>query len=99
MVPLETPILLPASSCDNPSKSMSLSASSSAASISIGFGFRWGFGMNLFMGGVLSRIIGLGILPLLPLLLLLCHIGFLYVIYSHYDLIRRNSYIFLCIFT
>ena len=74
MVPLETPILCPASSCDNPSKSTSLNASSSASSNSIGSKSRGGLGVKLFVGGVIPNIMGFGNLPLLPHLNLWRHI-------------------------
>jgi len=65
-VPLETPILCPASSCDRPSRSTRRKASSSASSSIIGSNLCGGFGVNSFTGGVIPNMIGLGSLPLLP---------------------------------
>jgi hypothetical protein len=67
-VPLDTPILCPASSCDNPSRSTSLEASNSATSIMTGSRFPAGFGVRLFAGGITPNVIGFGNLPLLPCL-------------------------------
>ena len=66
MVPLETLIFFPASSCDSPSKSTSLSASSSAGSMYIGSVLLIGKGVNLFIVGTCPRLTGFGNLPLLP---------------------------------
>lgn len=76
MVPLETPILCPASSCDSPSKSTSLKASSSAISKNMGSKFLGGLGVKLFIGGVIPNITGFGSLPLLPHLRLRRHMVF-----------------------
>jgi len=78
IVPLEIPIFVPASSCDNPSKSTSLKASSSATSMNIGARFLAGFGVKPVIGGVIPSVTGFGNLPLLPRLLLRpCrHMGF-----------------------
>jgi len=76
-VPLETPILCPASSCDSPSRSTSLKASSSANSRNIGSMFLGGFGTKpLIGGGVAPNITGFGNLPLLPHLNLCLHMSF-----------------------
>lgn len=74
-VPLETPILCPASSCDSPSKSTSRKASSSANSKNIGSMFLGGFGMKPLIGGVVPSITGFGNLPLLPHLNLCLHMS------------------------
>ncbi len=73
MVPLETPILCPASSCDNPSKSTNRKASSSAISKNMGSRFLGGLGVKVFVGGVVPNIMGFGNLPLLPHLRLRRH--------------------------
>jgi hypothetical protein len=72
-VPRETPILCPASSCDNPSRSTSLEASNSATSIMTGSRFPAGFGVRLFTGETTPNVIGFGNLPLLPHLCLCRH--------------------------
>jgi len=72
-VPLETPILCPASSWDSPSKSTSRKASSSAISKNIGSKFLGGLGVKLFVGGVIPNIKGFGNLPLVPYLCLRLH--------------------------
>lgn len=72
-VPLDTPILCPASSCDNPSRSTSLKASNSAISITMGSKFPAGFGVRLLAGGIAPSVIGFGNLPLLPCLCLCRH--------------------------
>jgi len=72
-VPLETPILSPASSWESPSRSTSLRASSSASSIWMGSGFPWGVGVNLSVVGTFPILTGLGNLPLLPCLRLCFH--------------------------
>jgi hypothetical protein len=66
IVPLETPILCPASSCDSPSRSTSLKASSSALSMKIDPRFPGGFGVKPVIGGVIPSVTGFGNLPLLP---------------------------------
>jgi hypothetical protein len=98
-VPLETPILCPASSCDNPSRSTSLEASNSATSIMTGSRFPAGFGVRLFTGETTPNVIGFGNLPLLPHLCLCRH-----MILSVFSIPKiccrvRNFYIFLCIIT
>jgi hypothetical protein len=98
-VPLETPILCPASSCDNPSRSTSLEASNSATSIMTGSKFPAGFGVRLFTGETTPNVIGFGNLPLLPHLCLCRH-----MILSVFSILEiycgvRNFYIFLCIIT
>jgi len=77
-VPLEIPILFPASSCDSPSRSASLRASNSAISMNIGATFLDGLGIKPSIGGVIPSVTGFGNLPLLPRLLLrpFPHIGF-----------------------
>jgi len=75
-VPLETPILCPASSCDSPSKSTSLKASSSATSMDIGSKLLAGLGIKLVIGGTIPNVTGFGSLPLLPRLRLCRHIVF-----------------------
>jgi len=84
-VPLEIPILFPASSCDSPSRSTSLKASSSAISMNIGSRPLAGFGIKPFIGGVIPSVTGFGNLPLLPCLLLrpLRHIGFSLILFMH----------------
>lgn len=72
-VPLETPILFPASSCDKPSRSTSLKASSSAISRNMGLRFLGGLGIKLLMDGDILSITGFGSLPLLPHLYLCRH--------------------------
>lgn len=74
MVPLEMFIFCPASCCDRPSRSTSLRASISANSMNMGFWFIGGLGMKLVMGGMVSRLMGFGSLPLLPYLCLPLHI-------------------------
>lgn len=66
MVPLETPIFCPASSCDSPSRSTSLKASSSAMSMNMGSRFLAGFGIKPVIGGIIPSVTGFGNLPLLP---------------------------------
>jgi hypothetical protein len=98
-VPLETFILCPASSCDNPSRSTSLEASNSATSIMTGSRFPAGFGVRLFTGETTPNVIGFGNLPLLPHLCLCRHmILSLFSILEIYCSVR-NFYIFLCIIT
>ena len=72
-VPLETPILFPASSCDSPSRSTSLKASSSAKSMNMGSRLLAGFGIKPVIGGVIPSVTGFGNLPLLPRLRLRRH--------------------------
>ena len=98
-VPLEIPILCPASSCDNPSRSTSLEASNSATSIMTGSRFPAGFGVRLFTGETIPIVIGFGNLPLLPHLCLCRH-----MILSVFSILEiyycvRNFYIFLCTIT
>jgi len=69
-VPLEIPILFPASSCDSPSRSASLRASNSAISMNIGATFLDGLGVKPLIGGVIPSVTGFGNLPRLPRLLL-----------------------------
>ncbi len=66
MVPLDTPIFSPASSCERPSRSTSLRASISAGSISMGRGFVCGEGENLAIEGAFAMVIGFGKRTLLP---------------------------------
>ena len=66
IVPLDTPIFSPASSCERPSKSTSLNASISAGSMRIGCGFACGDGENVLIEGGFPMVIGFGKRPLLP---------------------------------
>jgi hypothetical protein len=91
MVPLETPIFVPACSWDKPSRSTSLSASISAGSIVMGTTAVLGWGMNWSTLGGVGMVTGLGNLPLLPLLHRLRDI------FICLFKLQRNTYIFLCI--
>jgi len=95
-VPLETPILCPASSCDNPSRSTSLEASNSATSIMTGSRFPAGFGVRLFTGETTPNVIGFGNLPLLPHLRLCRHMILSVFSIPEIYCCVRNFYIFLC---
>lgn len=91
IVPLDTPICVPACSWDKPSRSTSLMASSSAGSILIVFASAAGWGMNFCVFAGHGMVTGLGNLPLRPCLRL-----------RPYDiviccLVCHNAYIFLCI--
>jgi hypothetical protein len=92
MVPLETPIRSPATSCESSSKSTRRSASSSAGSRKRGVGFCCGFGENEVAVGVFCKVMGLGSLPLCPCLcrqpmvvhcLYLCGVIFIYFVHYH----------------
>jgi len=98
-VPLETPILCPASSCDNPSRSTSLEASNSATSIMTGSRFPAGFGVRLFTGETTPNMIDFGNLPLLPHLCLCRHMILSVFSIPEIYCCVRNFYIFLCIIT
>ena len=87
MVPLDTPILSPASSCDNPSRSTSLKASNSAISIEMESESLDGLGTKLVAAGVIPSLKDFGILPLLPLLRLRCHIELIITV-AHMDNIQ-----------
>ena len=67
-MPLETPIFVPACSCDKPSRSTSLRASISAGSIVIGEVGSFGWGMNCSIFEGVGMVTGFGNRPLLPLL-------------------------------
>jgi len=73
-VPREIPILVPASSCERPSRSTSLNDSSSAGSMFIGVWLVCGKGTNLLTWGRFPNITGFGFLPLGPRLRLPLHI-------------------------
>jgi hypothetical protein len=73
IVPLDTPIFVPACSCDKPSRSTSLRASSSAGSIVIVTAVVVGSGMNFVIFAGLGMVTGFGNLPLLPRLRLRPH--------------------------
>ena len=68
MVPLETPIFIPACCWERPSRSTSLKASISAGSIVMGFAVICGCGVNCSTFERVGMVTGLGNLPLLPLL-------------------------------
>ena len=70
IVPLDTPICVPACSCDKPSRSTSLMASSSAGSSVIVFAVAAGWGMNFCVFAGLGMVTCLGNRPLLPCLCL-----------------------------
>jgi hypothetical protein len=91
MVPLETPISVPACFWDKPSRSTSRRASISAGSILMGLAGILGCGMNCSTFDGVGMVTGLGNLPLLPLLHRLRDIAiWLFKL-------QRNTYIFLCI--
>ena len=73
IVPLDTPIFVPACSCDRPSRSTSLRASSSAGSIVIVFAVGVVSGMNFCVFAGFGMVTGLGNLPLRPRRCLLPH--------------------------
>ena len=70
IVPLDTPIFVPACSCDKPSRSTSLMASSSAGSIMIVLPLAVGCGMNFCILAGLGIVTCFGSLPLRPRLCL-----------------------------
>ena len=70
IVPRDTPIFVPACSCDKPSRSTNLKASSSAGSIVIVLPVVVGCGMNFCVFAGLGIVTGLGSLPLRPRLCL-----------------------------
>ena len=70
MVPRDTPIFVPACSCDKPSRSTSLRASSSAGSIVIVLAVVGGSGMNFCILAGFGIVTGLGNRPLRPRLCL-----------------------------
>lgn len=91
MVPLDTPIAVPACSCDRPSRSTSLRASSSAGSIVIVFAVAAGWGMNFCVFAGFGMVTGFGNRPLRPCLRLRPY-GIVITC-----LVCHNTYIFLCI--
>ena len=101
MVPLETPICCPASSCDKPSMSTSLKASSSAISKRTASRFFVGLGVKVFVGGMCPKVTGFGNRPRLPHLFLRRYTfrvsPVLLVLFGFY--VGGYFYIFLCIFT
>ena len=86
IVPLETPIFVPASSCDRSSRSTSRRASTSAVSIWMGLSVVVGCGTNLSTFVGFGIVTGLGNLPLLPRLHRLCGIIINYVCFTVYML-------------
>ena len=66
IVPLDTPIFVPACSWDKPSRSTSLRASTSAGSIEMGLAVVFGCGINFSTFEGFGMMTGLGNLPLLP---------------------------------
>lgn len=66
MVPRDTPMHFPASSCERPSKSTSLKASSSAGSMYRGSESTHGIGVKTSIVGALPNLTGFGSRPLRP---------------------------------
>jgi hypothetical protein len=84
--------------------STSLKASSSAISKKMASRFLGGFGVYLFVGGMLPKVTGFGNLPLLPHLRLLRYtfpVSFVgcFVFGACGLYVMQYFYIFLCIFT
>ena len=73
IVPRDTPIFVPACSCDKPSRSTILRASSSAGSIVIVLVVVVGCGMNFVIFAGFGIVTGFGNLPLCPRLCLCPH--------------------------